>query len=173
MKRIAVVDDRPWKLKECIRDFKRTGVPFYKTVYYPNNTLDKKYQEKLMKQYQESTGLETVRVNSQKEFLDTMNELYETPDVIFLMDYDLKGDMGSYDFFTRINIKYAREKNKENKIWFYTTGPADVKRMLSDTFPGHVISIPDSGDGQLYWNPAEVREAAGIGRKVDKPIPLA
>ena len=48
MKRIVVVDDRPWKVMQSIQELQKEGVIFYKTLYYPNNTLDKNNKQELM-----------------------------------------------------------------------------------------------------------------------------
>lgn len=157
-KRIVIVDDRPWKMKESIQQLQKENVVFYKTVYYPNNTLDRARQNTLMEDYEHSTGIDVVQVNSQSEFITQMDELYSVSDIIFLMDYDLKGDMNRDDFFARINVKYALAKDKdEKKIWFYTSGPRDIRGLLLETFPDNVISMPLFCDGQLYWDEEQVK----------------
>ena len=120
--------------------------------------LDRKRQDELMEDYKESTGMEVVRVNSQKEFIDEMNKLYSMSNIVFLMDYDLKGDMNRDDFFSRINVKYALEKDKEKKIWFYSSGPRDIQGLLRETFSDNVISVPRFLNGQLYWDENQVKE---------------
>ena len=81
-----------------------------------NNANNK---QELMNEYKMHTHIDVVQVETQKEFLDQMNELYCIPDIIFLMDYDLKGDMSIENFFTRVNVKYALMRDSEKKIWFY------------------------------------------------------
>ena len=80
------------------------------------------------------------------------------PSVVFFMDYDLKGDMDRDDFFSRINVKYALEKDKDKKIWFYSSGPRDIQGLLQETFPDRVISVPRFSEGQLYWDEKQVKE---------------
>lgn len=163
MKRLVVVDDRPWKLKDCIRRLKEQGILFYKTIYYLGNMISYEEQQELMAGYREITDMEVVRVDSQKEFLDEMDRLYDEDDVVFLMDYDLKGDMSGYDFFDRINVKYAREKDPERKkIWFYTSGPSDIKGLLYETFGDNVVSTPEFFGGQLYWDEEQVKAVAEV-----------
>lgn len=158
-KRIVIVDDRPWKMKKCIRQLQKDNIVFYKSIYYPNNMLDRKRQAELMADYERSTGIEVVRVDSQNEFIEKMDELYRISDIVFFMDYDLKGDMNRDDFFSRVNVKYALEKDQENKkIWFYTSGPRDIKGLLKETFPENIINLPRFFDGQLYWDEEKVRE---------------
>lgn len=159
-KRIVIVDDRPWKMKKGIMKLQEAGIDFFQTIYYPNNMIARATQDELMEDYKKSTGMKVVQVNDQSEFLARMDELYSDPDIIFLMDYDLKGDMNRDDFFTRINVKYAREKDQEEKkIWFYTTGPNDIKGLLRETFPDNVISVPTYSVGALEWDEAQVKAA--------------
>lgn len=159
-KKIVIVDDRPWKMQESIKELQEAGIVFCKTIYYPNNTIDRATQNELMEDYKQSTGIEVVQVNGQSEFLAEMDELYRDPDIIFLMDYDLKGDMDRNDFFTRINVKYALVKDHiEKKIWFYTSGPNDIKGLLRETFPDNVISIPTYVTGALKWDEEQVKAA--------------
>jgi len=158
MKKVVVVDDRPWKLRDCIKELQDKGVTFHRTIYYPNNSLDQNTQNNMMDEYIKITGAEVVRVNNQKEFLDRMEELINDPDLIFLMDYDLKGDMSREDFYTRINVKYAMTRGTQ-KIWFYTSGPSDIKGMLIKTFPDHVISVPHNYNGQSSWDMEQVLSA--------------
>ena len=170
MKRIVVVDDRPWKVIHSIQELQKEGVIFYKTLYYPNNTLDKNNKQELMNEYKMHTHIDVVQVETQKEFLDQMNELYCIPDIIFLMDYDLKGDMSIENFFTRVNVKYALMRDSEKKIWFYTSGPSDIKGLLMETFPDHIISTPNFYEGQLYWNKNQVKRAAEMNENHEKGI---
>lgn len=160
-KKIVVVDDRPWKMQESILELQKKGVVFIKTFYYPNNTLDRKIQYELMEEYKRKTAIKVVQINSQSEFIKHMDEMYGNSDVIFLMDYDLKGNMDRNDFFARINVKYALKKDQEKKIWFYTSGPNDIKGILRETFPDNIISTPDYGEGALYWDEAEIMAVVG------------
>ncbi len=159
-KKIVIVDDRPWKMQESIQELQKEGIIFCKTIYYPNNMIDRATQQELMDNYKESTGIEVVQVNDQSEFLAKMDELYGDPEIIFLMDYDLKGDMDRNDFFARINVKYALAKDKtEKKIWFYTSGPNDIKGLLRETFCDNVISVPYYNNGKLRWDEEQVKVA--------------
>ena len=173
MKRIVVVEDSPWKVMQSIQTLQKEGVEFCKTIFYPNNLIDKKSKEELMEEYKRVTGMEVVQVDTQIEFLDQMNESYDDPDIIFLMDFDLKGDMNANDFFSRINVKYALAKKTEKedekgKIWFYTSGPSDIKGLLMETFPGRLISTPLFYEGQLYWDNDQVKRAAELNQDYEK-----
>lgn len=155
MKRVVVVEDRPWMTTEATVGLQKKGVTFYKTIYYPSLLLNSKEKELLMQKYRDKTGLPVEVVNGQREFIDKMDELYSLDDVVFLMDYDLKGDMAVDDFFSRVNIKYALEKRKqqgEEKIWFYTTGGSDVRTALVSNFQDRVIRVPHFMNNQIQWD---------------------
>lgn len=154
MKRIVVVEDRPWITKDATVELQNNGVEFYKTVYYPSVLLNPKDSNRLMADYCEKTGIDVITINSQREFLDIMEELYQIEELIFLIDYDLKGDMSVDDFFSRINIKYALEKRNsgEERIWFYTTGGTDVKKILHDNFKDRVIKTSKFVNSQIKWD---------------------
>ncbi len=162
MKKIVIVDDRPWKFQECVRKLKDKGIIFCKTVYYPNNTLGQDTQDRMINDYKNHTDMEIAQVNDQMEFLTKMDELYDNQDTIFLIDYDLKGDMSREDFYTRVNVKYAKVKGWD-RIWFYTSGPSDIKGMLIRTFPDHVISVTTNLEGQSFWDEEQVLTAAQMG----------
>lgn len=160
MKKIVLVEDRPWFATDVTVDLQRQGIEFYRTIYYPSSSLYSKDQDLLLQKYKEKTGVKVEEVHDQREFINKMDELYGKSDLVFLMDYDLKGDMGIDDFFQRINIKYALEKRKEQaeeKIWFYTTGGLEVRAALLENFEGRVIRIPLFKDGQLQWDEAEIK----------------
>lgn len=164
MKKIVIVDDRPWQMRDSISALKSKGVIFFKTIYYPNDELSQEEQNELIAEYQEQTGMETVWVDSERKFMDEMEKVYGRSDIIFLMDYDLKGDMNRDTFFKRINVRYAIAKDKENKkIWFYTTGPADIKGLLIDTFPERMISVTKPDVESSYWDEAQVLAAVSQG----------
>lgn len=159
MKKIVTVEDRPWLWQDCIKQFQEEGIEFCETVFYPGNFLEENIQEQYIEDYKKVTGVKVRQVNSQMEFLNIMDELYKNPDIVFLMDYDLKGDMSREDFFSRINVRYALKKDTEKKIWFYTTGFADIVGALHDTFPERVLSVLCPPDGQYFWDEKQVRKA--------------
>lgn len=164
MKRIVVVEDRPWFTMDATVELQRAGVEFYRTIYYPSVLLNSKERNALMEKYQKRTGIEVITVHGQREFIDRMNELYQIADIVFLMDYDLKGDMAVDDFFSRINIKYALEKRNaggEGRFWFYTTGGADVKRVLFENFEENVVSTPRFINSQLQWDKDAIMQIVG------------
>jgi hypothetical protein len=159
MKKIVVVEDRPWFTMDATVRLQEKGIVFYRMIYYPSALLNSKDQNELMDKYKVKTKVEVIEVQQQRDFLDKIDELYREQDIVFLMDYDLKGDMSVDNFYSRINIKYAMEKRKENgedRIWFYTTGGADVKRVLCENFENRVISTPKFINSQLQWDEDQI-----------------
>lgn len=103
-----------------------------------------------------------TEVKDQVGFIAKMDELYVKSDTVFLADYDLKGNMSLEDFNSRINVRYALRKDKERKIWFYTSGPNDVRAMLADIFSGGTVEVPVFHKGQLYWSEKQVKSIVDI-----------
>ncbi len=164
MKKIVVVDDRPWKMQESIRELQNQGLFFLKTIYYPYNHMCS--NDIRIEEYKRVTSMDVIRADDMMEFIHMMDELYVRSDTVFFMDYDLKGDMSRDDFFSRINIKYAVAKDKEQRrIWFYTTGPKDIKEILGKTFPGRVINVQSYAPGKPYWNEEQVLGAVNLDRR--------
>lgn len=164
MKRIVVVDDRPWKMQESIRELQSQGLNFFKTIYYPSCYLNHSDDE-WIEEYKRVTGMDVIRVNDMMEFINMMDDLYTNPDIVFFMDYDLKGNMSRDDFFSRINVKYALSEDKEQRrIWFYTTGPKDIKEILEKTFLGRVIYVQFLSPRMPFWNKDQVFKAVHLNR---------
>ena len=138
------------------------GAFFYETIYYPNNMIDRDKQDVLIKEYRKKTEMLVIEVKDQVEFVAKMDELYVKPDTVFLVDYDLKGNMSLEDFSSRINVRYALHRNKEDKIWFYTSGPYDVRAMLREVFPGRTVDVSAFHEGQLYWSERQVKSVVNI-----------
>lgn len=157
MKRIIVVEDRPWRTTNATIKLQEKGVEFYKTLYYPG-TLISGQEKNNLQEYEKQTKIDVETIKTQDEFVSKMEELYVLDDVIFLMDYDLKGDMNTEDFYSRINIKYAKEKREQGefKIRFYTTGGADVKEILVEEFEDYIVSVPVLQDENVYWDEKEI-----------------
>lgn len=163
IKQIVIVDDRPWKMQDCIREFQNQGIRFCKTLYYPDFVMPVEIpDDQWICKYEKATGLNVYKINDMIDFIDQMDKSYNTPNTIFFMDYDLKGDM-SYSFWQRINVKYATARDKEQqRIWFYTAGPKDIKKALLDAFPGHLLDVHATSAGRLYWELEQVFKAVGI-----------
>lgn len=142
MKKLVVVENRPWITINSTQLLTEKGVEFYKTIYYTGSLLNSGKNETLLKRYADKTGIEVDIAENIMQLVEKMDAYYQMDDVVFLMNYDLKGDMCIDDFYSRINVKYALDKNhnREGKIWFYTTGGIDVQKTLRMAFGDHVIN---------------------------------
>lgn len=159
MKRIVLVEDRPWVVETSVKELMDKEVQFAATLFYPNNQLYREKQDELIDKFKENTGIEVIQIKSLEDFVYQMDEFFSDKKNIFLVDYDLKGDMRADDFDDRVNIRYAKNKNVEgsdSRIWFYTSGGAEVKNALAKAFPNNVIDTPYKRDGDLHWDIDEV-----------------
>lgn len=162
MKKIVIVEDRPWVTEQDVLSMKKENIEIAAMIYYPNSNSTKQQQEELVQKFTNNTGVNVQWVNNQKEFVDAMDQWYADQQVVFLVDFDLKGD-GSTNFDNRINVLYVKDKEKQGtrneKFWFYTTGNVDVKSILMAQYKDHVIDVDfDSEQMLLYWDMEQIRE---------------
>lgn len=161
MKKIVIVEDRPWVTEQDVLSMKKQNIEIAAMIYYPNPNSTKQEQEELVQKFTNNTGVNVQWVNNQKEFVDAMDQWYADQQVVFLADFDLKGD-GSTNFDNRINVLYVKDKQGtgNERFWFYTTGNVDVKSILMAQFKGHVIDVImfNSLYMQLYWDMEQIRE---------------
>jgi hypothetical protein len=162
MKRIVIVEDRPWVTQREVLEIKKQEIEVAAMIYYPNSNSTKQEQEKLVQEFENKTGVDVQWVNSQSEFVDAMDRWYADERVVFLVDFDLKGD-GSTNFDNRINVLYVKAKEKQEKgkerFWFYTTGNVDVKSILMAQYKGHVIDVNFNPIRMsLEWDMGQIQE---------------
>lgn len=127
------MEARPWTVTDAVRKLQKMGAAFHRTVYYRGSLLDAEDRDILIKKYKEATEMEVDMVHSMREFVDRMEELCQDPELVFLIDYDLEGNMSIDHISDRINVRYALEKEKNGdtgRFWFYTTGGSDVQETL-------------------------------------------
>lgn len=81
-----------------------------------------------------------------------MDTYMEDKDTFFVIDFVLNGDGSNWVSADRINIRYARDKDryKSNRLWFYT-GTGDENEKLLHHFFGdeHVLSVAKVDDRVL------------------------
>lgn len=164
MKEVVIVEDKPWVTGKAVQNLQQKGVSVLRIVYYPNAFGDEDEKKRLIGELLKKTNVEIDKVTNQEEFVEKMQELYEADNVVFFMDYDLKGDF-TMEPDSRINIRYAKHKEKINpekrKIWFYTvTGVANVE-VITQMFPGRVLRVDTYEDGQLVWNEDDMKKILG------------
>lgn len=160
MKRIVIVEDRPWVTEQDVLRLGEENIEIAAMIYYPNSNSTKQEQERMVQEFENNTGINVQCVNSQKEFVDVMDQWYADEQVVFLVDFDLKGD-GSTNFDNRINVLYVKDKQGAGKkrFWFYTTGNVDVKSILMAQFKGHVIDVKfDYEEMLLEWKIEQIRK---------------
>ena len=162
MKRIVIVEDRPWVTEKDVLRMKKENIEIAAMIYYPNSNSTKQEQERMVLEFTNNTGVNVIWVNNQREFVDAMDQWYADEQVVFLVDFDLKGD-GSTNFDNRINVLYVKDKEKQGagneRFWFYTTGNVDVKSILMAQFKGHVIDADfDYEQMLLTWKIEQIRE---------------
>lgn len=164
MKRIVIVEDKPWTTSDAVLRLKKEKVEEIRIIYYPNSFGDDAEKKRLLNGLKETTDVEIDTVINQEEFVKKMEELYENPDVVFFMDYDLKGD-GTVPPEKRINYRYAKQKEygegqdqNMRKIWFYTISGVINLEIITHNFPQNVLHVNNYTDGQLTWDVGEVSQ---------------
>lgn len=160
MKKIVIVEDRPWVTEEAVKKIQEENIEIVAMVFYPNLNSPKQKQEQLIEKFKKNTGVDVKTVSSQREFEEVMDILYQKEENVFLMDFDLKGD-GSTNFDNRINVRYVkkreREEHENKRFWIYTTGNVDVKNILAVQFKNHVIDA-DFWEMQVEWDMDQIRQ---------------
>ncbi len=160
MKKIVIVEDRPWVTEKDVLRLGKENIEIAAMIYYPNSNSTKQEQERMVQEFENKTRIKVQWVNSQKEFVDVMDQWYADEQVVFLVDFDLKGD-GSTNFDNRINVLYVKDKQGagNERFWFYTTGNVDVKSILMAQFKGHVIDVNfDFEQMLLEWKIEQIRK---------------
>lgn len=165
MKKIVIVEDRPWVTEKAVLEMRDKNIEVAAMVYYPNSNSTREKQEEKVKEFYAHTKVKVKWVSNQKEFEDVMDEWYKDEQVVFLVDFDLKGD-GSTNFDTRINVRYAKKQEKQEqgnkRFWFYTTGNVDVKNILATQFKNHVIDVLEFLDMQVEWDMEQIERMVGV-----------
>ena len=167
MKRVIIVEDKPWITQEAVCDLQEKNINVIKVVYYPNVFGDEKEKKKLMDEFKIKTNVEVEEVSSQEEFVNKMEELYQLEDVVFFIDYELKGD-STEEADKRINVRYARYKEyregfkpEQRKIWFYTASSAGNVAVLYHNFPENVLPVTKYCEGVLEWKKDAIEQILG------------
>lgn len=162
---IAIIEDRPWKMKKSIQMMQNMDLKVTYIFYVCES--DSVYEEtkKEIDHMCQKLKLECIRISARSEFEETMNQYYyKEKQLIFLCDLNLSGDVGEY-FDKRINVKYAMKlKEKEggelNRLWFYTTSGEDTNEQINTHFEGHNIPIEKIDDDQVIFDFGEIQKIA-------------
>lgn len=164
MKKIVIVEDKPWVTQDAVCSLQQKNVNVERVVYYPNAYGDEDEKRRLLDEFKNRTSVEINKVQTQEEFVNKMEELYQMEDIIFFMDYELKGD-STEEADKRINIRYAKYKEYGNgiepekrRIWFYTSSSVANVAILNQNFPDRVLPVTKYYEGKLEWKEETVNE---------------
>lgn len=149
MKSIILLEDKPERLKEFvskINEDKESNQLEVELVLYYNPSLA---QESKEVQELKNTLKVDVKVVNIWNFDDTLNELFEEKDCLFIFDTDLNEKLEVNIFTYRINVSYALRRRDEGRIWFYTVSGPDFRKNLLQTFQEKVIMADLDEDQQL------------------------
>ncbi len=152
--KISILEDRPWVVKEFVKELREREAEIQNIFYFCEKDSEYERSSEHMEQLEEELNVPIIRVESY-DFEEKLDQCYSDPDIRFLFDMDLTGDYSAH-FLERINVLYALEKlhGGDNRIWFYTTGPASAKEQLEKTFAGHIIPVDsfDASKELLYMD---------------------
>lgn len=158
------MEDRPWVMTGFISEMERkadgeagSGTFVKPEILYfvagdtpaLRTATEKNYKEEV-RRFEEATEIRVKKID-ETDFHEKM-EGYYAKDYVIFMDLNLTGNSAKY-FNERINVQYAREKQKqkgegERQIWFYTTGASLDADFLSSEFPNNVIEVISFVDGK-------------------------
>ena len=172
MKKWIIVEDRPWVMRHTIENIKRcserddSGIASFISpiiLYYTGDTVQqieatKKKYGKDVDTFRSETNLEFQEINA-VNFNEKMDQFYQNKYIIF-MDLNLTGNTAMY-FNERINVKYAKGKQKNQQIWFYTTGASYDADFLHKEFPDNVIDVVSFVDGKAQLDIEKAWEILG------------
>lgn len=161
MKKVVIIEDKPWVTQDAV---KLLQDKLEAVIYYPNNVGNPNEKEKLLRDFEDTLGRAVEKVETQEEFVRKMEKYYNDPEIVFLMDYELKGDT-TVEPDMRINLRYARYKEpmdecdlSQRKIWFYTTAGVDAVNFLESNFPQRVLPVSTFRNGKLQWDTEKLDE---------------
>lgn len=86
------------------------------------------------------------------DFNKVMDAYMNEEETYFIIDYQLNGDGSEGDPIRRINIRYARNKDryKTNRLWFYTATGPDNERILGKLFgKEHMLYVSEVDEDLL------------------------
>ena len=157
---IAIIEDRPWKMKKCIQMIRDRGSRVTHMFYMCESETVYQKTKKEIDRMRRELKLECIRIATRSKFEEIINQYYKDEHLIFLCDLNLSGNVGEY-FDQRINVKYAMKlKEKEGgelkRMWFYTTSGNDANEQINTHFPGRNIPIKGIDDSQVILDLGDV-----------------
>ena len=163
MKNIVLLEDKPARLGKFISKINRNkesnqlGVDL---VLYYNPSLAQESEE--VQELKKTLNVD-VKVVNIWNFDDTLNELFDRTDSLFIFDTDLNEDMEENYFNYRINVNYALRRQNDRRIWFYTVSGPDFEENVQKTFPEKVIqAVLNENQLDLKWKECDSFKTAVI-----------
>lgn len=162
MKKMIIVEDRPWVVKNAVVELGKRDVSVEKIIYYPNSYGDEADKQKQLDEFKKTTKTPIITIKEKIDVVKEMERCYEESDVVFLMDYDLENDLSILPD-ERFNLRYVKRKEYEDnmcaskrRIWFYTTTGMEIVNYLQSNFPDQVVSVESFRNGMLQWDEKEI-----------------
>jgi hypothetical protein len=139
--KITIVEDRPTVMREAILQMKDLGIQTECIICYDNQINRAQEVQKAISEMCERLNIQ-LKHASNIDFNKILDEAFKDKEMIFLFDMDLMLDF-SRRFEERINVIYAKKKQEEGeeRIWFYTTGPAAAVDSINKNFPNRNIPV--------------------------------
>lgn len=134
--KLAILEDRPWIIMNTIKKIESiTQMEEISLLYYANSLQKTNDNGQNIISECELLGIKLISI-TENNFESKMNELYCDKERIFF--FDLVLDDNSDFFEERINVIYAKERKKDNRIWFYTTSGkyniSKIKKMFGNQY---------------------------------------
>lgn len=162
MKNIILLEDKPKRLREFISKTNKSKesnqLEVEQVLYYNPDLAQESEEVQELKRMLEVD----VKVVNIWNFDDTLNELFEQTDNLFIFDTDINEDDEVKIFTYRINVSFALRKQREGRIWFYTVSGPDFEENIRKTFPKEVIQaeLDENQQLDLKWKECESFEKA-------------
>lgn len=161
--KIVIVEDRPWKLEESIREIREKKFVLNDLVYVCKNkdVIDKQAETNLANLKKHLDNLQ-IHIVDNSCFSDEMQNFFDDGEYFILCDFNLTGDNREY-FDKRVNVMFAKRIMKKYKleypsprIYFYTTAGETTNAQINAVFPGRNISVVKMNEGQVILDIDEI-----------------
>ena len=165
--KIVIVEDRPWKLEESIKEMRKKGMELYDLVYVcKNKDVPDELAKNNLKKLKENVGDLTIHTVDNEDFAQKLKYFWDDPQYFILCDFNLTGDNREY-FEKRVNVIFANKiADKKNgdvtpspRMYFYTTAGETTNAQINAAFPKRNISVTRMDKGQVILDFEEIEDA--------------
>lgn len=162
MRNVVIVEDRlergislAQQFQEIAEKHSDWNVSVESVCYFHTNTKSAKEE---IKKYP-GLNYEIIPV-SLWNFNEQMDQYYLAEDkYVIVFDFLLDNDGSDGNMENRVNIRYAKNKMAENKIWFYTATGITTERILKELVgEEHVLEVAESNSKCLRLNIEENKD---------------